>query len=370
MRWNALAAGMGLDEVDEHKRTKPGHTSTIAIDQYRIPRSPYVDIREDGMSACPTRDHADRVEAAILSGQAASSALIASWRRSSSVHQLDPAERRAPHYLSAPELQCARERAKQVVAAAQRSLDRLYRAAGGVGCCVLLADLDGVPMDRRGATADDDMFRSWGLWTGAVWSENCEGTNGIGTCLAEKRALTIHRDQHFFSRNTLLSCTAAPIHDHEGRLAGALDVSSCRADLTDAFIGLISLAVTDAVRLIEAELFRNAFPNSRILLAPTAELGSAGLLAVDGDDLVIGANRQARQALGITEEALSRHAVPVADLLGDQSPARESLGEAERGALQRALARSQGNVTAAALSLGISRATLHRKLGRLAVRPH
>ena len=33
---------------------------------------------------------------------------------------------------------------------------------------------------------------------GHRWSEESVGTNGIGTCLVEQRALTIHRDQHFF----------------------------------------------------------------------------------------------------------------------------------------------------------------------------
>jgi transcriptional regulator of acetoin/glycerol metabolism len=46
------------------------------------------------------------------------------------------------------------------------------------------------------------------------------------------------------------------------------------------------------------------------------------------------------------------------------SPARD-LDQAERAAVQRALARSDGNVSAAAEALGISRATLHRKLRRL-----
>ena len=39
--------------------------------------------------------------------------------------------------------------------------------------------------------------------------------------------------------------------------------------------------------------------------------------------------------------------------------------EAERGAVRRALARTGGNVSAAARALGVSRATLHRKLHRL-----
>jgi DNA-binding NtrC family response regulator len=57
--------------------------------------------------------------------------------------------------------------------------------------------------------------------------------------------------------------------------------------------------------------------------------------------------------------------LPAADLLGGAaSPARD-LDQAERAAVQRALARSDGNVSAAAEALGISRATLHRKLRHL-----
>ncbi|PWJ86671.1 GAF domain-containing protein [Mesorhizobium loti] len=254
--------------------------------------------------------------------------------------------------------------------AADASLDRLYMAVGGVGCCVLLADSEGIPVDRRGAVADDDTFDEWGLWTGTVWSEDSEGTNGIGTCLADQRALTIHRDQHFFARNTLLSCTTAPIFDHEGNLAAALDVSSCRSDLTEGFVNLIAIAVGDAARRIEAENFRLAFSNARILLAPVAERSAGALIAVDADDLVVGATRSARLALGITQQTLVK-GLPAADILGGSAGAAEDLGEAERGVVQRAIARAEGNVSAAANNLGISRATLHRKLARFGIRrPH
>ena len=194
------------------------------------------------MDGSMPRHHAARVEAAIASGQAARSALVASWRRSSRLHHLDPAGRGLPLRLSETELRQARERIAPLLAAAQGAMDRLYQAVGAAGCCVLLADGEGVPVDRRGASADDATFESWGLWTGALWSEEHEGTNGIGTCVVEQRPLTIDRDQHFFTRNTLLSCTAVPIYDHEAAFAGVLDVSSCRADRTDAFSNLIALA--------------------------------------------------------------------------------------------------------------------------------
>ncbi|MDX8495767.1 helix-turn-helix domain-containing protein [Mesorhizobium sp. VK22B] len=310
--------------------------------------------------------HADRIQAAIASDAAAKSALVASWRRSSNLHRLDPADCSPARYLTEFELGQARQRIEPLVRAAQSSLDRLYLAVGGVGCCVLLADRDGVPVERRGAPVDDETFHSWGLWTGSVWNEESQGTNGIGTCLVEQRALTIHRNQHFHTRNTGLSCTTAPIYDHQGDLVAALDVSSCRADLTEAFANLISVAVVDAARRIEAENFKIAFPKARILLASVADKGSGALIAVDADDLVIGATRSARLALGITQQCLDK-SMPAADLLGWAENGPEVLAEAERGVLQRALARANGNVSAAAQALGISRATLHRKLNRLDV---
>ena len=318
------------------------------------------------MSGQPAH-HADIVQAAIATSDAARSSLIASWRRSLTLHGLDPAERKAPRRLTESELRQARQRMEPLLRAADASLDRLYLAVGGIGCCVMLADREGIPLERRGASADDDTFDEWGLWTGTVWSEDSEGTNGIGTCLADQRSLTIHRDQHFFSRNTLLSCTTAPIYDHVGNLAAALDVSSCRSDLTEDFVNLIAMAVGDAARRIEAENFRLAFSSARILLAPVGERSAGGLIAVDADDLVVGATRSARQALGITQQTLIK-GLPAADVLGYPAKAAEELGEAERSVIQRALARAEGNVSAAAHNLGISRATLHRKLVRLGIR--
>jgi transcriptional regulator of acetoin/glycerol metabolism len=316
------------------------------------------------MAGTSPRPHAEQIRAALEDGMAARSAIAASWRRSMTLYGLDPENHRPPRTLSSTELRLARERMEPMIRLAQPAMERLFQAVGGIGCCVMLTDRHGVPMERRGLCGDDAQFRQWGLWTGTVWSEEAEGTNGIGTCLAEQRPLTVHRDQHFHTRNADLSCTTVPIFDHEGQLAAALDVSSCRADLTEAVTGLIASATLEAARRIEERHFRQAFPRARVVLADDRAAGA--LLAIDGDDLVIGATRAARQALGITPERL-RHPLPAADLLGADGPAADLL-QAERGAVQRALARAGGNVSAAAEALGISRATLHRKLHRLGLR--
>jgi transcriptional regulator of acetoin/glycerol metabolism len=303
--------------------------------------------------------HAERVLSVLRDGAApALSPIAASWRRCLTQYHLDPENRKPPETLTGAELRLAQERMGPLLAAAQDNLDALFQAVGDAGCCVLLTDADGVPVDRRGAEGDDTVFRRWGLWQGAVWSEAREGTNGIGTCLTEQRVLTVHRDQHFHTRNIGLSCTVAPLFDPAGRVAGALDVSSCRPGL-EALTGMVERIVTDAARRIEAKAFREAFPNARIVLLPEtgAERASVPMLAVDGDDLVIGATRAARQALRLTDEMLRR---------GLASPDRSAgLDDAERAAVRRALTQAGGNVSAAANLLGLSRATLNRKLRRL-----
>lgn len=313
-----------------------------------------------------TDHHADRIQAAVQSSDAVRSALVASWRRSATLHHLDPSEQRLPRRLTDAEFRQARESIAPLVHAAKGTLDRLYLAVGGVGCCVILANADGIALERRGSRGDDDTFHDWGLWTGNDWSEDAEGTNGIGTCLVERRLVTIHRDQHFFSRNALMSCTTAPIFDHHGALAAVLDVSSCRADLTEGFLNLIQIAVGDAAKRIEAENFRQAFPTARFLLAPTDDCSPSALLAVDKDDLVIGVSNAARLALGLPRgEAIAPR--PAAEYLGSPRSASPSLGDAERAALQQALAAARGNISSAARALGISRATLHRKVAKHAL---
>lgn len=315
------------------------------------------------------RNHSDRVRRMLDDGgDAARSAVAASWRRSLTLHGLDP-DRGEIATLTEEQLRQARQAMEPMTRAAQPALDRLFLAVGDTGCCVLLCNAEGVAVERRGAPADDETFRRWGLWPGADWSEAAAGTNGIGTALAEHRPVTIDRDQHFYARNTAMACTSHPIHDPHGRLAGLLDVSSCRADATGGVLRLIAAAVADAACAIEAQTFRQHFSEARIVLAgEAAERNSAALLAVDRHDLVIGATRAARLALSITDERIAGQ-LAASEVLAPGAIETDLL-EAERGAVRRALAMSGGNVSAAARALGVSRATLHRKLNRLGLSEH
>lgn len=310
--------------------------------------------------------HEERVASASQSPGAVTR-LAASWRRSMVKHGLDPARPAQPQRLSQRELAERRERLEQFIAIARPQLDQLFQLVCPTGCNVLMTDASGIVLEQRVSEADAAAFHDWGLWAGADWSEQVEGTNGIGTCLAEGRQVTIHRDEHFYTRNTGLSCMDAPIWGPDGRLIAALDVSSARADQTERWNGLIAAQVAQSARQIEAAFFRASFPGARIVTAS----GAAGtedaalLVAVDKDDLAIGANRAARRAFGLEREGALRPR-PASDLFG-RDDGSTGFEKAERAAMIRALARAEGNVSAAARALGVGRATLYRRMQRLGI---
>ena len=311
--------------------------------------------------------HADRVyEFSQKPSAAVSSQVAASWRRCLTLHGLAPEQSRAPVRLTDSEFRQARERSGALIAEADGELNRLFAAVGKAGCCLVLTDEHGVALERRGTAGDDAEFRSVGLWSGTVWSEASAGTNGIGTAIADERAVVIQRDQHFLCCNIGLSCATAPIRDENGRLAATIDVSTCRYDSSEAILAILSQSVRDAARRIEANLFSRAFSGARIHLVPDDRAFPA-LLAVDHDDLVVGANRAARQLLKLDDKRITG-GVLAADLLRGAGPEDScKFLDAERSVVRRTLLRADGNIRRAADLLGVSRATLYRKMKRLAM---
>src|SRR5579863_3770857 len=171
--------------------------------------------------------HGDRVELNVNSRNllAEPEEIFGSWRRCLLDYRVDARNFSEPHVITQSELKDFREPLENLLAQAQEEIDRLYAVVRRHGWVVLLCNREGVAIHHRGDEANAGGFRHWGIWVGGVWSENAEGTNGIGTCIAEGRPVQVHGEQHFRSRHTQLSCAAAPVFDPHGELVAVLDVS-------------------------------------------------------------------------------------------------------------------------------------------------
>ena len=160
-----------------------------------------------------------------------------SWQRSATKHGVDPVDNKAPRILTSGELKHSREPLDRLIFSAQEDVDQLYKLVREAGYVVLFCDSSGVAIEHRGEDSQARSFEYWGTWLGGVWSEEVEGTNGIGTCIVEERPITIHKSQHFRSRQINLSCSGAPVFGVDGRLLAVLDESAVENSFSARSIG-------------------------------------------------------------------------------------------------------------------------------------
>ncbi|NMC73807.1 MAG: sigma-54-dependent Fis family transcriptional regulator, partial [Geobacteraceae bacterium] len=179
----------------------------------------------------------------------------------------------------------------------------LYAAVERSNYVILLGDANGVTIEYLGNPRDERENRDAGLYLGSVWTESIEGTCGMGTCIAERRAITIHRDEHFRSRHIGLSCSTTPIFFPDGSLLGTLDVSLLRPP-QDKQSQQLALQIVDSyARLIENAYFLRLFKESWIVrfnvMQAFVEVVTENLLAVDSMGIVTAGNASALRELSL-----------------------------------------------------------------------
>ena len=261
--------------------------------------------RADPLVARPR--HADLVESAVAAGSPlpTDTEIVLSWRRCIGDYHVDPRSSATPHIITHTELTLFKEPVSEVLLHAREEIDRLYAIVRQEDYVVLLCNREGVAIQHRGDEAKAEEFKHWGIWLGGVWSEQLEGTNGIGTAIVEQRPVLVQCGQHFRTRHANLSCAGAPIFDASNKLIAVLDASRIDLERSDRTHGLVLAAVTASVRAIEERLFRHSFRRAWTIAAAPPPTGGAGfLLAVDDDQRVVGADRIAREALGLDEKDL------------------------------------------------------------------
>jgi transcriptional regulator of acetoin/glycerol metabolism len=227
-----------------------------------------------------------------------------SWLRCANDHRVDPADHAPPQILAASEIKAHREPLDELVFTARGEIDHLYAMVRVAGYALLFCDMSGSIVEHRGQQVEASQFAYWGTWLGGVWSESIEGTNGIGTCITEQRPVTIHRGQHYRARHKDLSCSGAPVFGVDGSMVAVLDVSAIDPNLSERAHGLTGTLTMAVARAIEERYFREHFRQEWIVLIGIEESAAAVLLAVDGNQRIVGANRGARRLFVLDQGGL------------------------------------------------------------------
>lgn len=285
-----------------------------------------------------------------------------SWQRCLSYYQLDPAQGWTPDILSGAEFRHISGRSAIFLKSAMGEMQRLFDLVQGMGLMVLLADASSTLLARCVDETHLSVCRRLHLRKGAIWSEASAGTNGIGTCIEEKQPVLLGQGDHWRFCFSLLASYAVPIFDAQGSVVGALNLAAMTGNTTRPYAGLLMETLKLSSRRIEENLFRGRHPGAQIVSLGIAEACSAPLVALNREGEVVGATYGARAFMGWTDDMVWARPNLLAEL---ETGEEISFRKAEESVVRSALAATLGNVSAAAQSLNISRATLYRKMKAL-----
>lgn len=257
----------------------------------------------------------DLIAGRIINPGADTARLASSYRRSLDNYRLDPASTTGPRILTGGELRIIQQSEEGFLRSTGECLPRLHAMVREAGYCVILANARGVTIDYVVDTNQRKDFKKAGLYPGSCWSEEEEGTCGIASVLLDHEAITVHKSDHFRAAFTRLTCSAAPIFSPHGDLIGVLDASALNSPDARDSQRLVRQLVRQGATLIENGFFLKSYSHCCILLAHRnrhfVEVQPEMLLAIDEYGNVVAANRCARDVIG----GLDKLPRPVAEVL-------------------------------------------------------
>lgn len=296
---------------------------------------------------------------------------------------------------------------RQLLQVARPILQRLAQAVAPLRYFVLLTDAAGTVLETAGVDGSYNRHARALARVGVDLSEQSVGTTAISGALAEQAPVWLHRGEHFFRNVGVFSCAGAPLSDPSGRCVGMIDLTGVRVNECR---GLKHLVAEYAQQVEEALLVTRPHALKLRISWPASEhvAHGHGLLCVDDEGCIVGSNGIARQMLPQLYHASPSgwhlkdfFALPWAELF-DLSHARRTrnvplwsglrlqvsaleagqehdavarggpahphgtaartLRAMEAEMIVRAVCEAGGRVEVAAQKLGVSRATVYRRL--------
>lgn len=329
-----------------------------------------------------------------------------SWRRCIAAgHQANAPVEFAP--ISSQAMRRVEMENYDLIRAAKPVLEKLGRAIVNTHYFAILTNSEGYVIDVNGPI--DRANRHAGLITriGVDLSERAIGTTAIGAALCEQHSVWLHRGEHFFNDNAVFSCAGSPLFGSDGRCIGMLDLTGVNVPER---LELKHLTVLSARTIENAMLLLQPYKLLLRINWPGQSLGedTDGLIILNADGGVLGANQHARMMVPQLMQ-LAHTIIHCSDLFampfsllfdasrrtyaiievplwsglrliavvqrpedeGGALPVRthangagHGLRDIEAEVINKAIVQARGNVAQAARALGISRATMYRKLGK------
>lgn len=225
-----------------------------------------------------------------------------SWKRCLTDYKLSPDCVPRAEIVTHSELRNLIQSREELLRVAEPEVERLFLQLVDSDYMVSLASPQGVMMLFRCDYQYLGDFANSGVLPGSVWSEERQGTNGVGTCLRLGKSVSIVGSQHYGIATQALTCITAPVFGSMGAIDGVLNVTTSRGG--DARMNRVVQGIVDrAARRIEnghfGQIHRKAMVLRLLERSEGSDLADEARLAVDDSGRIIDATTGVSRVLGI-----------------------------------------------------------------------
>lgn len=224
-----------------------------------------------------------------------------SWERCRR-YGVNPYQKAVSTVLPPEVLEERREENREWLQIARPVLETLYRFVAGSGFVVAVADCSGYLLEVTGDPKVIQAIARGNFVPGADWSEMSAGTNSVGTAIAANQPLQIFSYEHYCICSHRWTCSAAPIHNPDGRVIGALNMTGSFKRVHPHTLGMV-VAGADAIerQIAMEKAWRERDLANRVREALMESI-SDGILATDRSHRITHINQAATRLLDITPE--------------------------------------------------------------------
>jgi transcriptional regulator of acetoin/glycerol metabolism len=224
-----------------------------------------------------------------------------SWKRCLTDYNLLPDAVPRASVLSHSEIRMLMEQGEEFMRIAEPEIERLFRRLVDSEYLVSLASPQGAMVLFRCDYQYLSDLAGSGVIPGSIWTEDQQGTNGVGTCLRVGKPVTIAGTEHYGSAIQRLTCLTAPVLGRNGAIESVINVTTARQ--ADARMNrMVQDIVERSARRIENGYFGRM--NRRNLMlrildnGEAADIAEEGRLSLDDNGRIVSGSSFASRMLG------------------------------------------------------------------------
>ncbi len=234
--------------------------------------------------------------------------VVESWKRCLADYKLLPDRVPRAEVLDHSEIRLLLEEREEFLRIAEPEVERLFSRLVHSEYLVSLASQQGAMLLFRCDYQYLGELAGSGVIPGSVWSEEQQGTNGVGTCLRVGKSVSIIGRQHYGAATQTLTCLTAPVFGREGAIESVINVTSARAEVDARMNKVVQSIVERSARRIENSYFGRVHRrNMQLRLVnngETMDLAEEGRLALDDTGCIVDGSSHVARLLGCSVDRL------------------------------------------------------------------